>query len=205
MLATRPAGNTVLAIGLIGIVAGMAGLAYASVPLYRLFCQVTGYGGTTQVAAAAPGASEARRITVRFDATVSPSLPWRFEPTARAVEVAVGEERLAYFRATNLSDRPATGMATFNVTPHKAGLYFKKIACFCFDRQVLEPGESVEMPVSFYVDPEIAGDPNLDEVRTITLSYTFFLAVGEDAATDRRGPAKLSSGETYRLSNGDWR
>ena len=132
-------------------------------------------------------------ITVRFDATVSPSLPWRFEPSARAVEVAVGEERLAYFRATNRSDRPATGMATFNVTPHKAGLYFKKIACFCFDRQVLEPGESVEMPVSFYVDPEIAGDPNLDEVKTITLSYTFFAAVGEDAATDRLGLAELSN------------
>jgi cytochrome c oxidase assembly protein subunit 11 len=193
MPATRPAGNTVLAIGLIGVVAGMTGLAYASVPLYRLFCQVTGYGGTTQVAAAAPGASEARMITVRFDATVSPSLPWRFEPSARAVEVAVGEERLAYFRATNRSDRPATGMATFNVTPHKAGLYFKKIACFCFDRQVLEPGESVEMPVSFYVDPEIAGDANLDEVKTITLSYTFFAAVGEDAATDQRGLAKLSN------------
>ena len=194
MAVTRPAGNTVLAIGLISVVAGMAGLAYASVPLYRLFCQVTGYGGTTQVAAAAPGAaSEARMITVRFDATVAPSLPWRFEPTARAVEVAVGEERLAYFRATNLSDRPVTGMATFNVTPHKAGLYFKKIACFCFDRQVLEPGESVEMPVSFYVDPEIAGDPNLDEVKTITLSYTFFLAVGEEAATDRRELAKLAN------------
>jgi cytochrome c oxidase assembly protein subunit 11 len=194
MAATRPAGNnTLLAIGLLGVVAGMAGLAYASVPLYRLFCQVTGYGGTTQVAAAAPGASEARMITVRFDATVSPSLPWRFEPTARAVEVAVGEERLAYYRATNLSDRPVTGMATFNVTPHKAGLYFNKIACFCFDRQVLEPGESVEMPVSFYVDPEIAGDPNLDEVKTITLSYTVFLAVGEAAATDRRGLAKLAN------------
>ncbi len=193
MAATRPAGNTVLAIGLACVVAGMAGLAYASVPLYRLFCQVTGYGGTTQVAAAAPGVNLARRITVRFDATVSPSLPWRFEPTARAVEVAVGEERLAYFRATNLSDRPATGMATFNVTPHKAGLYFKKIACFCFDRQVLQPGESVEMPVSFYVDPEIAGDPNLDEVKTITLSYTFFAAVGEDAATDRLGLAELSN------------
>jgi cytochrome c oxidase assembly protein subunit 11 len=194
MAATRPAGNnTLLAIGLLGVVVGMAGLAYASVPLYRLFCQVTGYGGTTQVAAAAPGASEARMITVRFDATVSPSLPWRFEPTARAVEVAVGEERLAYYRATNLSDRPVTGMATFNVTPHKAGLYFNKIACFCFDRQVLEPGESVEMPVSFYVDPEIVGDPNLDEVKTITLSYTFFLAVDEDAATDRRGLAELSN------------
>ncbi len=193
MAATRHAGNTVLAIGLACVVAGMAGLAYASVPLYRLFCQVTGYGGTTQVAAAAPGVRQARRITVRFDATVSPSLPWRFEPVARAVEVAVGEERLAYFSATNLSDRPATGMATFNVTPHKAGLYFKKIACFCFDRQVLEPGESVEMPVSFYVDPEIAGDPNLDEVKTITLSYTFFPAVGAAAASGRRGLAKLSN------------
>ncbi len=193
MAATRRAGNAVLAIGLLGVVAGMAGLTYASVPLYRLFCQVTGYGGTTQVAAAAPGASDGRTITVRFDATVSPSLPWTFEPVVRAVEVKVGEERLAYYRATNLSDRPATGMATFNVTPLKAGLYFNKIACFCFDRQVLQPGQSVEMPVSFYIDPEIAGDPNLDEVKTITLSYTFFAAVGGDAATDRRGLAKLSN------------
>ncbi len=196
MAATRRTGNTVLAIGLLGVVAGMAGLAYASVPLYRLFCQVTGYGGTTQVVVAAPGSSgEARRITVRFDATVSRSLPWTFEPVVRAVEVKLGQEHLATYRATNLSDRPATGMATFNVTPHKAGLYFNKIACFCFDRQVLEPGQSVEMPVTFYVDPAIAGDPNLDEVKTITLSYTFFAAVGVgggDAATDRRGPAKPS-------------
>jgi len=191
-MAVRRLGNSVLALGLVGVVAGMAGLAYASVPLYRLFCQVTGYGGTTQVAAAAPG-GEARMITVRFDATVSPSLPWRFEPTARAVEVAVGEERLATYRATNLSDRPVIGMATFNVTPHKAGLYFNKIHCFCFDRQVLEPGESVEMPVSFYVDPEITGDPNLDEVKTITLSYTFFAAAGADAEPDRRGLARLSN------------
>ncbi len=140
MPATRPAGNTVLAIGLIGVVAGMAGLAYASVPLYRLFCQVTGYGGTTQAAAAAPGSSgEARMITVRFDATVSPSLPWTFEPVVRAVEVKLGEEHLAAYRATNLSERPATGIATFNVTPHKAGLYFNNIPCFCFDRQVLDP------------------------------------------------------------------
>ncbi len=197
MAATRRTGNTVLAIGLLGLVAGMAGLAYASVPLYRLFCQVTGYGGTTQAAAAAPGSSgEARLITVRFDAMVSPSLPWTFEPVVRAVEVKLGEDHLATYRATNLSDRPAAGMATFNVTPHKAGLYFNKIACFCFDRQVLEPGQSVEMPVSFYVDPALAGDPNLDEVKTITLSYTFFAAVdvgGGDAATDRRGLAELSN------------
>lgn len=191
-MATRRLGNGVLALGLVGVVAGMAGLAYASVPLYRLFCQVTGYGGTTQVATAAPASGGGREFTVRFDAMVSPSLPWRFEPVARAVAVRVGEERLATYRATNLSDRPLTGVATFNITPHKAGPYFNKIHCFCFDRQVLEPGQSVEMPVSFFVDPKIADDANLDEVRTITLSYTFFRAVGDDEA-DRRRPARLSN------------
>jgi cytochrome c oxidase assembly protein subunit 11 len=174
--------NTALAVTLLGVVAGMTGLAFASVPLYRLFCQVTGYGGTTQVAPAAPAASGERVVTVRFDAFTDPSLPWTFEPVQRAVTLKVGEQGLAYYRASNRSDRPVAGMATFNVTPQKAGLYFNKVHCFCFDEQVLQPGESVEMAVSFFVDPEIVQDPNLDEVRTITLSYTFFRAVADAAA-----------------------
>jgi cytochrome c oxidase assembly protein subunit 11 len=178
--------NTAVAVALFGVVAGMTGLAFASVPLYRLFCQVTGYGGTTQVAAAAPGATVARVVTVRFDAMTDSSLPWTFEPVQRAVILDVGEQGLAYYRATNRSDRSVAGMATFNVTPQKAGPYFTKVHCFCFDEQVLGPGETVEMPVSFFVDPEIVGDRNLDEVRTITLSYTFFRAVNDGAAAAGR-------------------
>ena len=173
-----------LALALLGVSVGMIGLTYASVPLYRLFCQVTGYGGTPQFAKAAPGATDGRVITIRFDAAVSPSLPWTFEPMARAMQVKLGEQALAVYRATNLSDRPVKGMATFNVTPHKAGPYFNKIQCFCFDAQVLQPGARVEMPVSFFVDPKIVEDSNLDDVKTITLSYTLFRAVagGDDQA-----------------------
>ncbi len=193
MAATRGTGNTLLALALVGVVAGMAGMAYAAVPLYRLFCQVTGYGGTTRVAVAAPAAALDRAITVRFDAVVSPSLPWVFEPMARAIEVKVGERALAYYRVTNLSDRPVAGRATFNVTPHKAGLYFNKVHCFCFDAQVLQPGEVAAMPVTFFVDPEIAQDPNLDEVTTITLSYTFFPAL-DTAAAPAGPPVRMAIG-----------
>lgn len=165
-----------------GVVAGMVGLAFASVPLYRLFCQVTGYGGTTQRAAeaAAPVVGE-RVVTVRFDATTDHHLPWRFQPAQRSVTLRVGEQGLAFYRAENRSDRPVTGRATFNVTPFKAGSYFVKIDCFCFTEQTLAPGEAVDMPVTFYVDPAIAEDPNLDDVKTITLSYTFFRAPDDGA------------------------
>ena len=165
-----------------GVVVAMVGLAFASVPLYRLFCQVTGYGGTTQraVEAAAPAVGD-RVVTVRFDATTDQQLPWRFHPEQRAVEVRVGEQALAFYRAENRSDRPVTGRATFNVTPFKAGSYFVKIDCFCFTEQTLAPGEAVDMPVTFYVDPAIAEDRNLDDVGTITLSYTFFRAQGDGA------------------------
>ncbi len=169
---------------LTGLVAGMVGLAFASVPLYRLFCQVTGYGGTTQVAEAAPGAVGERLITVRFNADVDPDLPWRFQPVERAVEVRIGEPELAYYRATNESDRPLTGTAVFNVTPQKVGRYFSKVACFCFDEQRLEPGQTVDMGVNFFIDPAILEDRNLDEVTTVTLSYTFFRA-----PDDEDGPA----------------
>ncbi len=165
---------------LTGIVVGMVGLSFASVPLYRLFCQVTGYGGTTQIAAAAPGAVNERVIKVRFNADTAPGLPWRFKPVQREIALRVGEPGLAYFRARNLTDRAVTGTSTFNVTPLKAGQYFNKVQCFCFDEQRLEAGQEVDMTVSFFIDPEIAADRNLDEVKTITLSYTFFRAPGDE-------------------------
>ena len=161
---------------LTGVVAGMIGLSFASVPLYRLFCQVTGYGGTTQVAEAAPGAVSERVIKVRFNADTGPGLPWTFKPVQREIALKVGESGLAYFRARNLADVAVTGTSTFNVTPLKAGQYFSKVQCFCFDEQRLEAGQELDMAVSFFVDPAILSDRNLDDVTTITLSYTFFRA-----------------------------
>ncbi len=152
----------------------MVGLAYASVPLYDLFCRVTGFGGTPGVAAVPSGTVIEREMTVRFDASINPALPWRFAPSQRPMTVRVGETALAFYRAENLSDVPTVGTATFNVTPLKAARYFEKIECFCFTEQRLEPGQSADMAVSFFVDPAIAEDRNLDEVKTITLSYTFF-------------------------------
>jgi cytochrome c oxidase assembly protein subunit 11 len=161
---------------LFGVLLAMAGLTYASVPLYRLFCQVTGYGGTTQRAVQAPGAVKGRVFTIRFNADVQPGLPWTFQPVRREVQVKLGEQTLAYFRAHNHGRTAITGTATFNVTPQKVGRYFDKIACFCFTRQRLEPGQTVDMPVTFYVDPEIVKDRNAGDVDTITLSYSFFPA-----------------------------
>ena len=165
-------------------IAGMLGLTAASVPLYRLFCAATGYGGTTQVAEAAPATSAERTIKVRFNADVDPKLPWLFEPEQREVEVKLGEQHLAYFRAKNRSAHVITGQAAYNVTPDKVGAYFDKIACFCFNEQVLQPGQEVDMPVSFFVDPAILADPNAREVTTITLSYTFFMV--EDGNGDHQ-------------------
>lgn len=155
------------------VVVGMVGLAYASVPLYRLFCQVTGYGGTTQTAEANAGVVLDRSMKIRFDANTA-GVPWIFKAAETEITVKIGENRLAFYEASNQSDKAVTGTATFNVTPLEAGAYFNKIDCFCFTEQTLKPGETVQMPVSFFVDPEIADDPELDDVRTITLSYTFF-------------------------------
>jgi cytochrome c oxidase assembly protein subunit 11 len=154
---------------------GMLGLAFASVPLYRLFCQVTGFGGTAQmrVGDEAPGAV-GERISVRFDATRSPALPWEFKPELTQHDVAIGERSIAFYTARNLSDRPVTGTATFNVTPTQAGQHFVKVQCFCFTEQTLQPGQEVRMPVVFYVDPGILNDPNARRISEITLSYTFY-------------------------------
>lgn len=174
----------------------MIGAAYASVPLYDLFCRVTGYGGTTQVAEIAPGAVNGavngkppRMITVRFDASLNRQLPWAFEAPDSAVELPIGESGLAFYSAKNLTDRQITGTATYNVSPDKAGYYFSKIDCFCFTEQVLEPGQSVDMPVSFFVDPEILTDPEMDDVKTITLSYTFFEAPNTVQNNTQQEPA----------------
>ncbi len=167
--------KTWLPIVLVGLVVGMLGLSFAAVPLYRIFCQVTGYGGTTGVAAAAPGhTDESRRMTIRFDANTNSDLAWQFKAAQASTEVIVGESSLAFYEATNRSDQDTWGTATFNVTPLEAGSYFVKTDCFCFEAQKLAAGESVDMPVAFYIDPELEDDPYLQDVTTITLSYTFF-------------------------------
>ncbi len=185
--------NARTALALAVVVCAMVGLAYASVPLYRLFCQVTGYGGTTQVAEAAPATVSERRITVRFNTDVSPDLPWRFEPPEHAVTLRVGEPGLAIFHAVNLSNRPMTGSATFNVTPLKAGRYFDKTQCFCFDQQRLEAGQTADMGVSFFIDPAILEDRNLDDVTTVTLSYTFFPSLEDEAEARSPAPAQAAA------------
>ena len=151
----------------------MLGLAFAAVPLYRIFCQVTGFGGTTMKAEAAPGAV-AGQIGVRFDANIDPRLPWKFEPEQATVRIHPGGRTTIYYRATNYTARSTTGQAVFNVTPESAGKYFSKIECFCFTEQTLKPGESVRMPVIFYVDPKLREDPDTQHIDEITLSYTFY-------------------------------
>lgn len=172
----RRSANARLAMAAGLFAAGMVGVAFAAVPAYRLFCQITGYGGTPKVEAAGAAGPRVleRTMTVRFDASVNGTLPWTFAPAQGPMTVHVGEEGLAFFQATNTSDTPITGTATFNVTPLKAARYFTKIDCFCFTEQTLQPGQTADMPVTFYVDPAIADDPHVAEVKTITLSYTFF-------------------------------
>ncbi|HIJ38194.1 MAG TPA: cytochrome c oxidase assembly protein [Rhodospirillaceae bacterium] len=158
------------------LLAVMVGLVCASVPLYSLFCQVTGFGGTAKVSRLAPPGSSGTTMEVRFDASVMKDMPWRFLPKQTHMTVRLGEPSLALFTAENLSHEALTGTATFNVTPSKAGAFVDKIQCFCFSEQHLEPGQKAELPVSFFIDPSIATDPDTNEVRTITLSYTFFKA-----------------------------
>jgi cytochrome c oxidase assembly protein subunit 11 len=174
--------NNTVFVSCFAIVVGMVGLSYAAVPLYYAFCRATGYGGTPQRAQAAPLVVSENVMTVRFDTNVDPALPWTFQPEQRAVQVKLGENRLVFFRAVNNSDRPIVGHATFNVAPDGAGAYFNKIQCFCFTEQRLEPGQSVEMPVSFFVSPDILSVRGADAVQEITLSYTFYPSVDQNAA-----------------------
>lgn len=158
------------------VVAAMGCLSFAAVPLYDLFCRTTGFGGTTQVSAALPETVLERSITVKFDAGTARDMPWRFTPERREIRVRLGEKGLASYRAENRTDRIVAGTALYNVVPEKAGKYFQKIQCFCFDEQILGPGKTVSMPVVFYVDPKLGSDPDMADVDSITLSYTFFRA-----------------------------
>lgn len=159
-----------------GVALGMLGLAYASVPLYSLFCEATGFGGTTQIAANAPASPSAKSITIRFDANIDGALSWIFHPKELRQETRIGEVAMAYYIARNTGKEEATGTAVFNVTPPEAGIYFNKISCFCFTEQHLVPGQSVEMPVQYFVDPAILEDADTKTIREITLSYTFYPA-----------------------------
>ena len=160
---------------LVGVVLVMGSLAWASVPLYDWFCRVTGWGGTTDVAETAGDVLE-QTIKVRFDASKAADMPWEFTPVEREMEIRIGEQGLAFYEAYNPTDRPIAGTASFNVAPFAAGAFFSKIACFCFELQVLQPGERVQMPVSFFVEPDIVDDPEAKYVPVITLSYTFHVS-----------------------------
>ena len=170
----KPRSNLVVAGACLAFFAGMIGVTFASAELYSLFCQVTGFGGTTQRVEQASGTSLDRKLTVRFDANVAPGLPWEFKPVERSVELKIGETVLINYAASNPFSAPTRGTATFNVTPVLAGSYFNKMQCFCFTDTELTPGQTLEMPVVFFIDPAIVDDPDLKNIDTITLSYTFF-------------------------------
>jgi cytochrome c oxidase assembly protein subunit 11 len=161
-----------------GLIAGMAGLSYAAVPLYDLFCKATGFGGTPRIATTGAASVGERSVTVRFDANVAPGLNWRFQPEVTSVEARLGETMTIFYRLTNTGDKPTTGIASFNVLPEMSGAYFNKIQCFCFNEMTLQPGESLEAPVVFFIDPAIEAERDLKSASTITLSYTFFPAKG---------------------------
>lgn len=177
---------------LVGVAVFMVGMAFASVPLYDLFCRVTGYGGTTQSADSAPDVVLDKTLDVRFDASVNAGMPWNFKPAQTGQTIQIGEVGLAFYEAHNPTSRPITGTAAFNVTPYSAGAYFTKIDCFCFQEQTLQPGESVMMPVSYYIDPEIVEDDEASRVHTITLSYTFYETEPQQA--ELRQPGEQNGG-----------
>ena len=189
----KPTRNTALALALVCVPFGMLGLAYASVPLYRLFCQVTGYGGTTQRADTGADRMLEREIVVQFDANVS-GLPWSFKPEVPQVRVKLGETAVVNFLAENMGVQPTVGTATFNVQPDTAGMYFNKIECFCFVEQALAPGQRIAMPVQFFVSPDLAEDRHLKATHTITLSYTFF------PAASARQPVAQAGGDVMGKS-----
>jgi len=170
--------NRHIGLSLVGIVAAMVGLAFASVPLYQMFCQVTGYGGTTQVSDANPKGVITREMKVGFDSNVDPALNWTVKPAASITD-KIGTVDTVSFVATNHSDKPVTGMAVFNVSPERAGVYFNKIECFCFTQQTLQPGETVDMPIVFFVDPDLDQNDELRTIKEITLSYTFYASENE--------------------------
>lgn len=157
-----------------GVVMGMTGLSFAAVPLYDMFCKATGFGGTPRVGTAGAGQILDRSMAVRFDANVAPGLGWAFEPESPEVSLRVGETKTVFYKITNRSNRASTGIATYNIAPENGAAYFVKIQCFCFTEHTLQPGETLEAPVVFYIDPEIAGNRDLNALKTLTLSYTYF-------------------------------
>ena len=163
----------------------MLSLSYAAVPLYDIFCRVTGFGGTTQIASSAPGSTGHPNINIRFESNITDSLNWDFYSKTKTVQIPMGEEKTIYYFARNLSDEPIVGTATFNVTPAKAGQYFMKIDCFCFVEQLLNPGESMNMPVTFFIDPDLYKDENVQEVNEITLSYTFMKSMDQSKVEEQ--------------------
>ena len=163
----------------------MLSLSYAAVPLYDIFCRVTGFGGTTQIASSAPGSTGHPNINIRFESNITDTLNWDFYSKTKTVKIPMGEEKTIYYFAKNLSDEPIVGTATFNVTPAKAGQYFMKIDCFCFVEQLLNPGESMNMPVTFFIDPDLYKDENVQEVNEITLSYTFMKSMDQSKVEEQ--------------------
>lgn len=183
MDADRARANKRVALIAGGVFLAMLGLSFAAVPLYSLFCKVTGYGGTTQTAEKASDKVLARTVNVRFDTNVAPGLPLEFSPDQRTRAVRIGETALVFFRITNPTDKPVEAVATYNVLPGETGLYFRKIECFCFKRQTYNPGETVEVPVVFFIDPELADNRDTRDVEEITLSYTYFDASAREVRT----------------------
>ncbi|TXH37257.1 MAG: cytochrome c oxidase assembly protein [Rhodospirillaceae bacterium] len=182
-LSQRDRRNRTLMMVLSGIVFGMVGLAFASVPLYNLFCKATGYQGTPRQVASNTSKASSRIVTVTFNADVAGNLGWRFQPKQKSMQVQVGKSYLAFFEAENMESKPVTGTATFNISPDPFASYFDKTACFCFTLQTLQPGQKVDMPVSFYIDADLVNDQTLKKINDITLSYTFFRAADQKAAT----------------------
>ena len=175
--------KVIFIITFIGIL--MLSLSYAAVPLYDIFCRVTGFGGTTQIASSAPGSTGHPNINIRFESNITDSLNWDFYSKTKTVKIPMGEEKTIYYFAKNLSDEPIVGTATFNVTPAKVGQYFMKIDCFCFVEQLLNPGESMNMPVTFFIDPDLYKDENVQEVNEITLSYTFMKSMDQSKVEEQ--------------------
>jgi cytochrome c oxidase assembly protein subunit 11 len=171
--------NALAAAVIVVVIAAMLGMSFAAIPLYRLFCAVTGYGGTPNTGLVAAPMSDGQSIRVRFNADTNPGLPWTFAPDQLEVSLDLGDEQVAFYHATNRSSRAVTGIALYNVTPEKVGKYFHKTACFCFNKQTLTANQSMEFPVSFWVDPAIRTDPNTADVRVVTLSYTFFQSLDD--------------------------
>lgn len=194
----RPGSNRRLGLALVAVVPVMVAASFAAVPFYSWFCKVTGYAGTTSVAAAPDGEVVDRLVTVAFDANVAPGMPWEFRPKQKRITLRLGETGLAFFEAYNPTDRPTAGQAGFNVVPFSVGGYFDKIACFCFELQVLQPHERVEMPVSFYVDPAMLEDRESADVTDITLSYTMYSAALPDEAAAAARQSKLAAAPTVR-------